>query len=843
MPQREDEMLHCQFVPFFGSRSEVMSVPGVGPVRKGHELNVSALEGYFKQQIDGFGSKIVEIGQFKSGQSNPTFYIKDDRNNEYVLRKKPSGHILPSAHAIEREYQVMKALQGSEVPVAEVLNLCVGTGTDIIGTPFYVMRYVRGRMFANPLLPEMSSKERSAIYNEMARVMAAIHSVDLESTGLASFGQSKGFIARQIDRWHSQYQKSKTHDIDAMDKVVKWLKDKIPQKDDANKSLIHGDFRIDNMIWHEKEARVVAVLDWELSTIGNPYSDVAYNCMPYIMPNIGRAASAYSGFGSDFDFKSQGIPDLQTYLSWYYQHRSCPPIDNFLFYQVFSLFRAASILQGVFKRSQQGNASAADASQIGAYAEHLADLAWTLASSGSSNGVGFIPSPVSSAAHSSTTASAASSSSSSSSSSVSANSDSDEALESMFHFSPKYYELKQKLLKFMEEEIYPREKEYEAFEATLDGHWTKWRAIPFMEELKAKAKSLGLWNMWIPRTAEGGEHGAGLKNVEYAPLCAILGRSPMLAPEATNCAAPDTGNMEVLLKYGSAEQKKEWLEPLLKGEMRSAFAMTEPAVASSDATNITTEIKRVGDDYIINGRKWWTSGAGRPECKVLIVMGKTNPSAPSHQQQSMILVPTNTPGVKIVRALPIFGYYDAPEGHMEVLFENVKVPAKNLIVGEGKGFEIAQGRLGPGRIHHCMRLVGIAERCLEQGIKRALSRTAFKRPIAFHGMAMNAIALSRIEIEQCRLLTYKAAYAMDTIGNKKAKDLIAMIKIVAPTMACTVIDRVIQLYGAAGLSNDFFVARAYANCRTLRLADGPDEVHIAQLARLEYQKLAPRAKL
>lgn len=748
----------------------------------------------------------------------------------------------------------MKALGGTDVPVPEVLALCLDDA--VIGTPFYVMRYVRGRMFMNPRCPDMSSKERSAIYNEMARVMAAIHSVDLEKAGLTSYGPMKGYIQRQVTRWASQYEKTKTHEIAAMDKVARWLTELTPKQEEI--SLIHGDFRLDNMIWHPTEARVLAVLDWELSTIGNPYSDVAYNCMPYLLPDIGRDASAYSGFGASFDWNASGIPDLTTYLSWYYQHKSCPPIEKFRFFQVFSVYRAAAILQGVFKRSQLGNASSSDASRVGAYAEHLANLAWEIATVdvSSSEGVTSALLADASSSHGPSVQMATSSATISSipnrfnasktteetsSSTTSSASNLSGDLDGMFPFSQKFYDLKAKLLKFMDEEIYPREKEFDEFEHTLGADHTQWKAIPFMEELKTKAKALGLWNLWIPAPAP---EGAGLTNLEYAPLCAILGRSVMLGPTATNCAAPDTGNMEVLMKYGSDEQKKKWLEPLLSGEIRSAFAMTEPAVASSDATNISTQIVRDGDDYVVNGRKWWTSGAGRTDCKILIVMGKTNPSAPAHRQQSMILVPIDAPGVKIIRPLPIFGYYDAPEGHMEVLFENVRVPASNLLLGEGRGFEIAQGRLGPGRIHHCMRLVGIAERCLEAGTQRALSRTAFRKPIALHGMAMRSIALSRIEIEQCRLLTYKAAYAMDTVGNKVAKDLISMIKITAPTMACTVIDRVIQLYGAAGLSDDHFIARAYANCRTLRLADGPDEVHIEQLAKLELLKYRkPAAKL
>lgn len=701
------------------------------------------------------------------------------------------------------------------MPVPEALALC--TDSSVIGTPFYVMAYVRGRMFLNPKLPGMSSSERTAIYKEMARILAAIHSVDIAKAGLLQYGRSGGYIKRQVARWHSQYEKSKTHEIPAMDGVAKWLAENAPKTEET--TLIHGDFRLDNMIFHPTEPRVLAVLDWELSTIGDPYSDVAYNCMPYFFPDLGKQGGAYSGFGSDYDWKSTGIPNQDTYLGWYYTQRRCAPITSFRYYLVFSIFRAASILQGVFKRSQQGNASAANASQVGAFAEHLANLGFDLTKQPSE-------APVS--------AQATSTSYSLADLKATATVNNAEAdMEGMFHFSPKYYELKAKLLKFMDEEIYPREAEFEHWEKSVGLDWSKWKALPWFDELKEKAKKLGLWNMWIPAPSP---LGAGLTNLEYAPLCAILGRSVAIAPVVTNCAAPDTGNMEVLWRYGTDEQKKKWLEPLLNGEIRSGFAMTEPAVASSDATNICTEIIRDGDEYIVRGRKWWTSGAGRQDCKILIVMGKTDANAAPHKQQSMILVPLDTPGVKIIRPLTIFGYYDAPEGHMEIVFDNVRVPAANMLLGEGRGFEIAQGRLGPGRIHHCMRLVGLAERCLEIGTKRALTRVAFKRPIAFHGMAMESIAQSRIEIEQCRLLTYKAAYAMDTVGNKVAKDLIAMIKVVAPRMACNVIDRMIQLHGAAGLSEDTILARAYASVRTLRFADGPDEVHISQVAKLEYLK-------
>jgi acyl-CoA dehydrogenase len=387
----------------------------------------------------------------------------------------------------------------------------------------------------------------------------------------------------------------------------------------------------------------------------------------------------------------------------------------------------------------------------------------------------------------------------------------------------------------MAEHVYPAEARYwQEIEAhTAAGR--RWTPLPVIEELKPKARAAGLWNLFLPES----EYGAGLTNQEYAPLAEIMGAVPW-ASEVFNCSAPDTGNMEVLVRYGSAEHKKRWLEPLLAGEIRSAFAMTEPGVASSDATNIEARIERQGEDYVINGRKWWTSGAGDPRCALFIFMGKTDPAAPRHSQQSMILVPRDTPGITILRPLSVFGYDDAPHGHMEVVFENVRVPASNLLLGEGRGFEIAQGRLGPGRIHHCMRLIGLAERSLRLMCERALSRTAFGKTIAQQTVTQERIAQARCLIDQARLLTLKAAWMMDMAGNKSAKAEIAMIKVVAPNMACQVIDWAMQVHGGAGMSQDFPLAYFYTLARTLRFADGPDEVHRNAIAKIELGKVAPR---
>jgi acyl-CoA dehydrogenase len=401
-----------------------------------------------------------------------------------------------------------------------------------------------------------------------------------------------------------------------------------------------------------------------------------------------------------------------------------------------------------------------------------------------------------------------------------------------FDYSPRVKELQARLLKFMDEHVYPNEN---AFYKEVEDNRAKgnaWIPTKIVEELKPKARAAGLWNLFLPFSERVPE---GLSNLEYAPLCEIMGRVPW-APEVFNCSAPDTGNMETLERYASEPIKRQWLDPLLKGEMRSAFAMTEPAVASSDATNIQSIIERRGDHYLINGHKWWISGAGDPRCKVYIFMGKTNPDAGKHEQQSMIVVPADAPGITVKRPLPVFGYDDAPHGHCEIFFKDVKVPAENILLGEGRGFEIAQGRLGPGRIHHCMRLIGVAERALELMCKRLNSRVAFGKPVSAQSVWHERIADARCMIDQARLLTLKAAYMMDTVGNKVAKAEIAMIKVVAPNVACQVVDMAIQAHGGGGVSNDFPLAYLYANSRTLRLADGPDEVHRQSIAKLELAR-------
>ena len=412
-----------------------------------------------------------------------------------------------------------------------------------------------------------------------------------------------------------------------------------------------------------------------------------------------------------------------------------------------------------------------------------------------------------------------------------------------FDYSPKTKDLQARLQRFMDEHIYPAEDAYHAEIVANTAAGKRWTPLETIEKLKPKAQAAGLWNLFLPVDSAhaSGYSGAGLTNQEYAPLAEIMGRV-MWSSEVFNCSAPDTGNMETIARYGSEENKARWLKPLLEGKIRSAFAMTEPDVASSDATNIATRIEKKGDNYVINGRKWWTSGAGDPRCAIYILMGKTDPDAPRHSQQSMVLVPANTPGITIVRPLTVFGFDDAPHGHMEVVFKDVVVPTSNILLGEGRGFEIAQGRLGPGRIHHCMRLTGLAERALELMCKRASSRVAFGKTVASQTVTQERIAEARCQIDMSRLLTLRAAWLMDTVGNKVAKNDIAMIKVVAPNMACQVIDWAMQVHGGGGMCDDFPLAYSYTVARTLRFADGPDEVHRNAIAKLELGKYAANGK-
>ncbi|CAI9118956.1 OLC1v1020590C1 [Oldenlandia corymbosa var. corymbosa] len=820
----------------------------VGEVHSAHQFDVDALLRYASANVEGFPLTPSEfnVSQFGHGQSNPTFLLEVHSGStfkRYVLRKKPPGKLLQSAHAVEREYQVLHAL-GTQtiVPVPKVFCLC--TDSSVIGTPFYIMEYLEGRIFIDPKLPGLTPEERREIYRATAKALASIHSVDVDTIGLGNYGKRSDYCKRQVERWAKQYINStgtgKSPRNPKMLELADWLRNHIPPEDSSGAAgLVHGDFRIDNLVFHPIEARVIGILDWELSTLGNQMSDVAYSCLHYIA-DISSGNAVEENEGRELTNFPDGVPSLPEYLSYYCSAAGREwPAAQWKFYVAFSLFRGASIYAGVHCRWIMGNASGGErARRTGQMADSFIKVAWLLVQRDSVLPL-HPPSDVQEYK------------------SWKMDGETKGPISSMggkFVPSQKVQNLRDRLLRFMENHIYPLEGEFYKLAQSSN----RWTIHPEEERLKDLAKTEGLWNLFIPvdsadraskllfsghsgaSTGKTGDLllGAGLTNLEYGYLCEIMGRS-IWAPQIFNCGAPDTGNMEVLLRYGSKEQLEKWLLPLLEGRIRSGFAMTEPQVASSDATNIECSIERHGDSYIINGKKWWTSGAMDPRCKLLIVMGKTDFTAPKHKQQSMILVDINTPGINIKRPLTVFGFDDAPHGHAEIWFENVRVPATNILLGEGRGFEIAQGRLGPGRLHHCMRLIGAAERGMQMTVERALKRKAFGKLIAEHGSFLSDIAKNRIELERTRLLVLEAADQLDRFGNKKARGTIAMAKVAAPNMALRVLDMAMQVHGAAGLSGDTALAHLWATSRTLRIADGPDEVHLGTIAKLELR----RAKL
>ncbi|KAG9459443.1 hypothetical protein H6P81_003951 [Aristolochia fimbriata] len=819
----------------------------VDRLRPAYGLDEDALLRYARDNVPGFplGPVKLTVSQFGHGQSNPTFLLQVNSGvsvQRYVLRKKPAGHLLESAHAIEREFQVLEALGlHTQVPIPKVFSLC--TDVSVIGTAFYIMEFLDGRLFTDPKLPGLTSGQRRNIYNETAKALASIHKVDPDAIGLKKYGRRDNYCKRQVERWAKQYLAStedgKPYRNPKMLELIDWLRQHIPLQDSSKSvgtGLVHGDFRIDNLVFHPTEDRVIGILDWELSTLGNQMCDVAYTCLPYIMEMKYGDEVSYEGF--EMTGIPEGIPSQAEFLTEYCIATGKPwPAAEWKFYIAFSMFRGASIMAGIYRRWIMGNASGGQRAQYGEkLANAFIDFAW-----GFINLKSVLPDQPPSLARDY-------------SNKFQGENGDLKVASGRFLPSSQVLELRQKLLKFMKDHIYPMETEFSK-RAHSNMRWT---VHPEEENLKELAKREGLWNLWLPLDSAARARellfdrvdfdsqgkwnnrllGAGLSNLEYGYLCEVMGHS-LSAPQVFNCGAPDTGNMEVLLRYGTKEQQQEWLIPLLEGKIRSGFAMTEPKVASSDATNIECSITRERDSYVINGTKWWTSGAMDPRCRLLIVMGKTDFNAPLHRQQSMILVDIKTPGVHIKRPLLVFGFDDAPHGHAEVSFENVRVPVTNILLGEGRGFEIAQGRLGPGRLHHCMRTIGAAERAMQLMVRRALSRKVFGKLIAEQGSFLSNLAECRIELERTRLLVLEAADQLDRLGNKKARGIIAMAKVAAPNMALKVIDIAMQVHGAAGLSSDTVLAHLYAVARTLRIADGPDEVHLGTIAKLELR----RAKL
>lgn len=813
-----------------------------------HGFDLDALFHYSSANVPGFPlhpSKFT-LSRVGHGQSNPTFLMEvcmGDSSRRYILRKKPAGKLLQSAHAVEREFQVLHALGvHTQVPVPKVFCLC--TDPSVIGTAFYIMEYLEGRIFVDPKLPGVAPNRRRAIYLATAKALASIHSVNVDAIGLEKFGRRDNYCKRQVERWTKQYIAStndgKPEKNPKMFELIDWLRQHIPLEDSsaARAGLVHGDFRIDNIVFHPIEDRVIGTLDWELSTLGNQMCDVAYSCLAYIVD----ITNVHQNEGFELTGTPEGIPSQAEFLAEYCSAAEKPwPSAEWKFYVAFSLFRGAAIYAGIYSRWIMGNASGGE---LARHAEKKANA--------------LIDSACAFIARESVLPERPPSGPTARDYLDSFRDDNEDQIllgeRGKFVPNKKVTELRERLVKFMNDYIYPMENEfYKLAQST-----SRWTVHPEEENLKELAKRAGLWNLFIPldsaararklifdgkRNVLSGNApdlllGAGLSNLEYGYLCEVMGRS-VWAPQVFNCGAPDTGNMEVLLRYGNKEQLQEWLIPLLEGKIRSGFAMTEPQVASSDATNIECSIKRQGDSYIINGKKWWTSGAMDPRCRLLIVMGKTDFTAPMHKQQSMILVDIKTPRVHIKRPLQVFGFDDAPHGHAEVLFDHVRVPAKNILLGEGRGFEIAQGRLGPGRLHHCMRLIGAAERGMQLMAQRALQRRVFGKLIAEQGSFLSDIAKCRIELEKTRLLVLEAADQLDHLGNKEARGVLAMAKVAAPNMALQVLDMAMQVHGAAGLSSDTVLSHLWATARTLRIADGPDEVHLGTIAKLELK----RAKL
>ncbi|XP_035886549.1 acyl-CoA dehydrogenase family member 11 [Phyllostomus discolor] len=764
-----------------------------------HKFNCRSLEAYLNQHLPGFGAEPetkLTVAQYRSGQSNPTFYLQKGFQ-KYVLRKKPPGSLLPKAHKIDRECKVQKALFATGFPVPKPLLYC--SDTSVIGTEFYVMEHVQGRIFRDFTIPGVSPAERSALYVAMIETLARLHSLNIHSLQLGGYGVGAGYCKRQVSTWTKQYEAAAHQDIPAMSQLSDWLMQNLPENDNEE-NLIHGDFRLDNIVFHPKESRVIAVLDWELSTIGHPLSDLAHVFLFYFWPRTVLMTNHSSYFQEII-----GIPSMEELISTYCRCREITcTLPNWNFFLALLYFKMAGISQGIYSRYLLGNNASEDSFRFASFVQPLAETGLQLSKRSFRT---TLPQK--------------------------------ENTPKLFVQTRRGQELLTRVRHFMKQHIFPAEKEVIEFYVQNENSVDKWKKPSVIDKLKEMAKAEGLWNLFLPAVS-------GLSQVDYALIAEETGKC-FFAPAVFNCQAPDTGNMELLHLYGSEKQKQQWLEPLLQGSIASCFCMTEPDVASSDATNIECSIQQDGDSYVVNGKKWWSSGAGNPKCKIAIVLGRTkNTSAARHKQHSMILVPLSTPGVEVRRPLSVFGYMDYFHGgHFEIHFNQVRVPATNLILGEGRGFEIAQGRLGPGRIHHCMRTVGLAERALQIMCERAAQRVAFRKKLHSHEVVAHGIAESRIAIEEIRLLTLKAAHSIDTLGSAGARKEIAMIKVAAPRAICKIVDRAIQVCGGAGVSQDYPLANMYAVTRTLRLADGPDEVHLSAIAKLELEDQArgPRARM
>ncbi|XP_077997604.1 acyl-CoA dehydrogenase family member 11-like isoform X2 [Glandiceps talaboti] len=760
-------------------------------VREQHRFDVDKLHRYLIDNVPEFPktNDTFAVRQYSSGQSNPTFYLEKG-GKEFVLRKKPPGKLLRGAHQIDREYRIQNALYSVGYPVPRQYLYC--TDVSIIGTEFYLMEHVTGRIFRDVMLPECTPAERNALFRALNDVHAKLHQINYKALGLENYGKVGNYCQRQVSTWSKQYRASITSDIESMNKLMDLLPKAFPKEAEPT-SIIHGDFKMDNVIFHPTKPVVIAVLDWELSTLGHPIADFSYSCIMFYKPMVfTQMISVPDGFPSEED-----------YVRWYCENIGISsPIPNWDIYMALNLFKLAGIAQGVFARFKAGIASAVKerAEVMEALVQPVADTAlYVLTRSGKNLWEDL--------------------------QAIKSTADIIPTLDP-YNKSPKGQDIYNRVKKFMEEHVYPAEQVYSK---QLENAPVKWFIPQIVDELRAKARKEGLWNLFF-------KPASGLTQLDYALIAEELGRSP-LGPATFNCGAPTAPDIEMLQQCANEEQKKKYLQPLLDGHMTSCFVMTEPDVASSDAVNLKCSIRREGDNYIINGQKWWITGGNDPRLGFVTVMGKTgDDSLPRHHRHSVVIVPVNTPGMKRGRSLLFMGYEDVPFGHIQLDFDNVKVPVSNVLLGEGRGFEVAQSRLGPARLQHCMREIGVAERALEMMCARVHERSPFGKTLARQGVVQHQIAESRIGIEKARLLVLRAAYLQDKYGVKAAKKQISMAFVTTPRTVKQIIDHAIQIHGAAGVSQDYPFWKWFAWARAMQIFDGPDEVHLTAIAKTELQE-------